>query len=115
MQTYYLTNPIAQKLHSTGLSLADLDAADFTAWANAKVIRDAANGKLFNSVRLERDYWKTVQKDGVPYRNVSKDYDWGVDAEGRSIGEYSPAELGERFKKQEEALRNSLRAYLSHA
>ncbi|KKA27859.1 hypothetical protein TD95_003248 [Thielaviopsis punctulata] len=107
LQTYFLTNPVSQKLHD--LSLADLDATDFSTWANAKVIRDAANGKLFSSVRLERDYWKTVQKDGVPYRNLSKEYDWGTDEEGRAISEYSPAELAERFKQQQETLRQNLR------
>ncbi|KAL5604183.1 hypothetical protein BROUX41_002164 [Berkeleyomyces rouxiae] len=99
---FYQTNPTSQKLDEHGL--IGLETADLTTWANAKLIREVAAGNVFSNARSERDYWKTVQKDGVPFRSVQKNYDWGADSQGRSVADYSLPELDVRLLALEERL-----------
>ncbi|KAL2887836.1 prenyltransferase alpha subunit [Ceratocystis lukuohia] len=102
LHRYYQTNPASKKFDELGIT--GLDSADLAAWANAKVLREVASGEIFGNARSERDYWKTVQKDGVPFRSVQKGYDWGTDDQGRLISDYSLSEFEGRLKTLEESL-----------
>lgn len=48
------------------------------------------------SNKAEREYWKTVTKEGLPIRRLRRDYDWGKDKRGRDLAAYKIGEFEQR-------------------
>lgn len=48
------------------------------------------------SHKVEREYWKSVTKEGLPIRRLRRDYDWGKDKRGRELSSYKIGEFEQR-------------------
>ena len=97
-QRFYQTNPLEKRFEEVGLQ--GLTPAEKKTYTLAKLIIPVSQDKVPLSVKAEREYWKNVQREGLPIRRLRKDYSWGADKSGRDIGTYKPEDFEQRRLKQ---------------
>ena len=96
---FYLTNPIQQKIDEVGNSWCLQDDERLT-WANSLFIDRIASKEHRPSNKVEKEFWKQVAKDNIPFRSLNKDYHWGQDIQARDVGDYTLEEFDARVDKQ---------------
>ncbi|KAG6007229.1 hypothetical protein E4U21_006248 [Claviceps maximensis] len=97
IQRFYQTNPTERRFEEVGFP--GLTSQERTAYTHTKLILPVADRRVPLSNKAEREYWKQVNKDGLPIRRLRKDYDWGKDKSGRDIGTYKLEDLQLRTLK----------------
>ncbi|KAM3434133.1 hypothetical protein MY4824_005592 [Beauveria thailandica] len=97
-QRFHATNPLAVRVQTLGLS--SLTPTEKKTFVYSQLVQPVAQQRVPLGNRAERDFWKTVAKEGLPIRRLRDDYAWGVDKAGRDVGEYPLAEHEARSVKQ---------------
>ena len=69
------------------------------AYTHSNLILPVAQRRVPLSNKTEREFWKTVTKEGLPIRRLPRNYNWGLDKSGRDIGSYKLAEFDQRSLK----------------
>lgn len=97
-QRFYHTNPVEKRREEVGLS--GLTPAERKTYTHTKLILPVSQYKVPLSNKTEREFWKTVTKEGLPIRRLPKDHNWGKDKTGRDIGTYKLDDFQQRQIKQ---------------
>ncbi|KAJ6781029.1 hypothetical protein PWT90_04931 [Aphanocladium album] len=97
-QRFHATNPLAARVRSAGL--AALTPAEKKTFVYSQLLQPVAQQRIPLSNKAEREFWKTIAKEGLPIRRLRDDYAWGADKSGRDVGTYSVAEHEARSLKQ---------------
>lgn len=76
-----------------------MTAAEKKTYTHTHLILPVANRRLPLSNKTEREFWKTVTKEGLPIRRLPRNYNWGTDRTGRAISSYKLEEFEQRNLK----------------
>jgi protein farnesyltransferase/geranylgeranyltransferase type-1 subunit alpha len=98
LQRFYQTNPVEKRREEVGLP--SLTSSELQTWANAKFIKPIAKKDVLVSNKVEREFWKQVSRESLPYRKLKQGHDWGRDRSGCDVGEYTLEQFGERSNKE---------------
>lgn len=78
----------------------NLAPAEKKTYAHAKLLLPVCQERVPLNTKTERDFWKLVNKEALPIRQLRDDYDWGKDKSGRDISTYTIEDLDKRSAKQ---------------
>jgi protein farnesyltransferase/geranylgeranyltransferase type-1 subunit alpha len=93
-QRFYQTNPLGKRLDEVGIQ--GLTPAERKTHAHASLIVPVSQDRVPLSNKAEREYWRSVTKEGLPIRRLRRDYDWGKDKRGRELSTYKIGEFEQR-------------------
>ncbi|RDA84083.1 hypothetical protein CP532_0486 [Ophiocordyceps camponoti-leonardi (nom. inval.)] len=89
-----LTNPLEQRVRDAGLS--SLSPAEKKTYVHSQLVLPVTDNRVPLTSKVEREFWKVVNKDGLAARRLRLRYGWGKDRTGRDVGSYTVAEFEKR-------------------
>ncbi|KFA47902.1 hypothetical protein S40293_05132, partial [Stachybotrys chartarum IBT 40293] len=97
LQQYYELCPVYKRVDEVGVT--GLTPKEFNIWAHSQCIRPLRQGKISFPPKVEREFWKFVEKENIVWPQPEKHPVWGKDKNGRDLGTYTVEEYEKRNKK----------------